>query len=536
MSTVYLLLFLLLCLLTHCCQFAIIIKEVDIVKKLLSKKWLCILLIIPALILTDIIFCTGLYFFEPVNYNAADLSISDSFGLYKKYSDTSSSFYIKQITHEDIVAAEFDSRLKYVDDTILITYTDNADYDDINNLLSPYDASICGYIEEINFIQAEFPDCDYPTLTNICSELSEHESVSCAIIDYFEETPTSEENTIINEDSMDNYYYDLINYPDDISAYICNKPSVNVGVFDVLVDSNNIHLDVINKDSYDVNSLNNPLIKPFNNHGTHVAGILAGSDNCNAPAVYPNAKIVSDNAMNNSISYWVAAITDMIVNYDAKVINMSIGYNSYITLSAALGCENAIDFISNESSFFSSVLKTLIENNHEFLICTAAGNDSHSNINKIHKGYFSYGEKQLLDKFDFFNIFTERVRYSDSRYSLPFSFINDKDVLNRIIVVGSCDEYYNLSYFSSLHDRIDIIAPGEGIHSLGFENDYDYMSGTSMACPFVSGTAALLFAVNPDLTAADVKNIIINSSSQAIGNNEFEYPLLDVTKALEMAQ
>lgn len=505
-------------------------------KKLLSKKWLCILLIIPALILTDIIFCTGLYFFEPVNYNAPDLSISDSFGLYKKYSDTSSSFYIKQITHEDIVAAEFDSRLKYVDDTILITYTDNADYDDINNLLSPYDASICGYIEEINFIQAEVPDCDYSTLLNICSKLKEHEIVNYAIIDYFEETPTNEVTTYTNENTIDSYYYDLINYPDDISAYICNKPSVNVGVFDVLVDSNNIHLDVINKDSYDVNFLNNPLIKPFNNHGTHVAGILAGSDNCNAPAVYPNAKIVSDNAMNNSISYWVAAITDMIVNYDVKVINMSIGYNSYITLSATLGCENAIEFINNESSFFSSVLKTLIENNHEFLICTAAGNDSHSDINKIHKGYFSYGKKHLLDKLDIFNIFTERVRYSDSRYSLPFSFITEADVMNRIIVVGSCDEYYNLSYFSSLCDRIDIVAPGEGIYSLGVENEYKYMSGTSMACPFVSGTAALLFAVNPELTADNVKSIIISSSIQKIGNNEFSYPLLDVTKALELAE
>src|SRR5699024_11022608 len=38
------------------------------------------------------------------------------------------------------------------------------------------------------------------------------------------------------------------------------------------------------------------------------------------------------------------------------------------------------------------------------------------------------------------------------------------------------------------------------------------VSGTSLAAPFVTGTAALMFSVNPDLTAAEAKDILLNTA------------------------
>jgi subtilisin family serine protease len=64
------------------------------------------------------------------------------------------------------------------------------------------------------------------------------------------------------------------------------------------------------------------------------------------------------------------------------------------------------------------------------------------------------------------------------------------------------------------HDRVDVFAPGVDILSTAPGGGYEQQSGTSMAAPVVSGVAALLMAYYPDLTAADVKRIILESATR----------------------
>ena len=58
---------------------------------------------------------------------------------------------------------------------------------------------------------------------------------------------------------------------------------------------------------------------------------------------------------------------------------------------------------------------------------------------------------------------------------------------------------------------VDVFAPGVDIYSTTPDNGYEKFSGTSMAAPVVAGLAALIWSYYPELSAIDVKNIIVNS-------------------------
>jgi len=62
--------------------------------------------------------------------------------------------------------------------------------------------------------------------------------------------------------------------------------------------------------------------------------------------------------------------------------------------------------------------------------------------------------------------------------------------------------------------QVDVFAPGVDILSTVPGGGYERESGTSMAAPVVSGLAAMLMSYYPNLSAADVKRIIVDSSTR----------------------
>src|SRR5690606_7790946 len=53
--------------------------------------------------------------------------------------------------------------------------------------------------------------------------------------------------------------------------------------------------------------------------------------------------------------------------------------------------------------------------------------------------------------------------------------------------------------------------PGTQIWSTTPNNEYEFLQGTSMAAPAVAGVAAMVRSIFPQLTASQVKNIIMDS-------------------------
>jgi subtilisin family serine protease len=67
--------------------------------------------------------------------------------------------------------------------------------------------------------------------------------------------------------------------------------------------------------------------------------------------------------------------------------------------------------------------------------------------------------------------------------------------------------------FSNFGDEsVDIFAPGVDIYSTMPDNEYEFQDGTSMASPVVAGVAALIMAYYPNLSASQVKDVILQSA------------------------
>lgn len=92
---------------------------------------------------------------------------------------------------------------------------------------------------------------------------------------------------------------------------------------------------------------------------------------------------------------------------------------------------------------------------------------------------------------------------------------NVNEICDNVINVGalnpSFDENLVGDYSNYGKINVDIFAPGTDIYSTIPQNNYDYKQGTSMASPHVAGVAALIRSYYPELSARQVKWIILNS-------------------------
>ncbi len=272
-------------------------------------------------------------------------------------------------------------------------------------------------------------------------------------------------------------------------------------------------------------------------HGIAVSGVLGAKHNneTGISGMATNVKLYGYSFYENLVpgdKYYSSIIQEkiafatLICNH-IKIINMSLGYgDSTLVYGASHGNAKAKQTIDEAADIMTEYLLKLIRMGYDFLIVKSAGNYNDKyfvkDINSIY-GYSKYSDAK--DKTEFENNGVE------AEYGHYINHISNSDVKDRIIVVGSFygSSTFSESAFSARGDRIDVLAPGEKILTT-FPTEYDYsgndlacigynvMDGTSIAAPFISGLASLIYEIKPSISSKKVKEIIcseVNVNTEA---------------------
>lgn len=83
-----------------------------------------------------------------------------------------------------------------------------------------------------------------------------------------------------------------------------------------------------------------------------------------------------------------------------------------------------------------------------------------------------------------------------------------------IIFVGATNSLDQRASFSNYGELVDVWAPGESVLTTGWNNWYNYVSGTSFAAPLVAGVIGLIWSVDPKLTPDEVEAILKQTCDQ----------------------
>jgi subtilisin family serine protease/outer membrane protein assembly factor BamB len=222
-------------------------------------------------------------------------------------------------------------------------------------------------------------------------------------------------------------------------------------------------------------------------HGTHVAGIIAGTLNNHVGiAGLAQVRVMAEKVLDQGGGgYWDWIANGIVhaANQGANIISMSFGGYGYSQL-----LHEAVKYAYDKG----------------VLLIASAGNG-----------------------------------YTDAK-TYPAAF-------DEVIAVAATDPNDNKAGFSNFGDWIELAAPGVSILSTmptypvtlnyeGYSMNYDYLSGTSMACPHVAGLAALVWSEFPG-KARDWVRLRLRSAADDLGDPGFDeyfgYGRVNARKAME---
>jgi subtilisin len=278
--------------------------------------------------------------------------------------------------------------------------------------------------------------------------------------------PTGLQRIGIDGESIDSYFTSI---------------DVDIAILDTGVDSDHPDLNIFNEVNF-VGSTPDDRC----GHGTHVAGIIGAKNNeFGIVGVAPDARIwnvkISDCSQFGDIPVGsfesVLHGLDYVINNSDAIDVLNISQNEECPSGTA--CDDSV---------YREKIDQII--NSGIVVVASAGNND------------IFADEYIPPKLE--NVIT-------------VSAISDTDGkcggLGPVSIGGDHDDMFAKQ--SNFGDAVDIAAPGIDIVSTIPNDTYRLMSGTSMAAPYVAGTAGLLKSFNNDLSAGEIESSILNSASHS---------------------
>ncbi|HEY2952470.1 MAG TPA: S8 family serine peptidase, partial [Verrucomicrobiae bacterium] len=100
--------------------------------------------------------------------------------------------------------------------------------------------------------------------------------------------------------------------------------------------------------------------------------------------------------------------------------------------------------------------------------------------------------------------------------------------LPEMITVGATDVGDWRAGFSNFGPEIDLVAPGVEVCTLDLNGDIEFPSGTSASAPMVSGVAALIASVKPDVTQEQMRLLLCAGADDGVGDPAEDTPGFDI--------
>jgi hypothetical protein len=264
---------------------------------------------------------------------------------------------------------------------------------------------------------------------------------------------------------------------------------------------------------------------PVNDHGTHVAGILAGDwrtydgtdldFDANLTGVSPDLRLYDVRVLDDDGRGDEFAV--MLALQLVRHLNASNEYMSIHGVNLSLSIPHDVSNYACGQTPVCDECERVV--GMGVVVVAAAGNEGYRKI--------AAGDGLLMEL------------YSSSS-------ITDPGNADPVITVGATHRYrphmYGVSYFSSRGPtgdgrlKPDLVAPGEKITGPLPNTGYGTKDGTSMAAPHVSGAAALLMARHNELVGRPlrVKQILCSTATDLGRERYFQGAgMLDVLRALQ---